>query len=71
MALVALTFNFIQNNSAMMTILLFCYGDSCHISVHLKKRIKIGEFLCSHFNIECGRKYATFSAYYALLFQER
>ena len=33
--------------------------------------IKIGEFLCSHFNIEDGRKYATFSAYYGLLFQER
>ena len=32
---------------------------------------KIGEFLCSHFNIEDGRKKATFSAYYALLFQER
>ena len=28
--------------------------------MHLKKRIKTGEFLCSHFNIEDGRKYATF-----------
>ena len=36
----------------------------------LKKDIKIGEFLCSHFNIEDGRKKATSSAYYALLFQE-
>ena len=26
-----------------------------------KKLIKIGEFLYSHFNIEDGRKYATFS----------
>ena len=24
----------------------------------------MGEFLCSHFNIEDGRKYAIFSAYY-------
>ena len=30
----------------------------------LKKDIKIGEFLCSHFNIEDGRKKATFSAFY-------
>ena len=35
-----------------------------------KKNIKIGEFLCSHFNIEDGRKYATFSAHYAYYFQE-
>ena len=26
--------------------------------------------MCSHFNIEDGRKYATFPAYYALLFQK-
>ena len=32
---------------------------------------KIGEFLCSHFNIQDGRKYATFPAYYVLLFQEQ
>ena len=38
--------------------------------MHLKKVIKIGDFLCSHFNIEDGRKYATFSAYYASLFQK-
>ena len=30
--------------------------DRCHISVHLKKDIKIGEFLCSHLNIKDGRK---------------
>ena len=30
----------------------------------------MGKFLCSHFNTEGGRKYATFLAYYALLFQE-
>ena len=35
--------------------------------MHLKKHVKIGELLCSHFNIENGRKY-TFLAYYALLF---
>ena len=28
--------------------------------MHLKKNIKIGEFLCRHFNTEDGRKYATF-----------
>ena len=27
--------------------------------------------MCSHFNIEDGRKYATVLAYHALLFQER
>ena len=31
----------------------------------------MGEFFCSHFNIEDGRKYAMFSAYSALLFQEK
>ena len=30
----------------------------------------MGEFLCSHFNTEDGRKYAPFLAHYALLFQE-
>ena len=38
--------------------------------MHLKKRIKIGEFLCSHFNIEGGRKYVTFSVYYAFYFKK-
>ena len=38
--------------------------------MQLKKDIKIGEFLCSHFNIEDGREKATFSAYYVLLFQK-
>ena len=37
--------------------------------MHLKKNIKTGEFLCSHFNIEDGRKHTTFSVYNALLFQ--
>ena len=36
------------------------YCDSCHCSVQLKKKkknlIKIGEFLCSHFRTEGGRK---------------
>ena len=27
--------------------------------MHSKKKIKIGEFLCSHFNIEDGRRYVT------------
>ena len=39
--------------------------------VFRKKNNKIGEFLCSHFNIEDGRKYAAFFVNYALLFQER
>ena len=47
-------FNFIGNNFVRL------YCDSCHIGMHLKKLIKIVEFLCSHFNIEDGRKYATF-----------
>ena len=36
----------------------------------LKKLTKIGEFLCSHFNIEDGRKYTTFSAYDAYYFKK-
>ena len=35
--------------------------------MHLKINIKISEYLHSHFNIEDGRKYATFLEYYALL----
>ena len=31
----------------------------------------MGEFLWSHFNIENGRKYTIYSAYYVLLFQEK
>ena len=45
-----MVFNFIGNNFVRL------YCDSCHISVHLKKNlIKIGEFLCSYFNIEDGK----------------
>ena len=33
--------------------------------------MKIGEFLCSYFNIEDERKWATFLEYDAFLFQER
>ena len=33
----------------------------------LKKLIKISEFLCSHFNTEGGRKYATFGASFIVL----
>ena len=49
-------FNFIWNNSVRL------YCDSCHINMHFLKNIKIGEFLYRHFNIEDGRKWATFSA---------
>ena len=38
--------------------------------MHLKNLIKISGFFCSHFNIEDGRKYATFLAYYALYFKK-
>ena len=52
------------------TILLDCMVTAV-ISVWVfKKILTICEFLCSHFNIEDGRKF-TFLAYYALLFQER
>ena len=51
--------------------MLGCSVDSRHVSVSLKKKIKTGEFLCSHFNTEDRRKKPTFSEYYALLFQER
>ena len=66
MALVMLSFfNFIRNNFVRL------YGDSCHFSVHFLKLIKMGKFLCGHFNIEDGRRYATFLVWHALLFQER
>ena len=47
-------FNVIRNNFVRL------YCDSCHLSMHLKRNIKTGEFLCSHFNIEDERKYETF-----------
>ena len=54
-ALVLLSFlNFTWNNFVRL------YCDSCHISMHLKKLIKIGEFLSRHFNIKDGRGYTTF-----------
>ena len=37
--------------------------------MHLKKYIKIGEFLYSHFNIEDGRKYAIFLVYMLYYFK--
>ena len=52
-------------------ILLDCIVTAIISVCILKKLIKIGEFGGSYFNIEDGRKYATFSMYYALLFQER
>ena len=46
------------------TILLDCIVWQLSYQCALKKNlIKIGEFSCSHFNVEDGRKYATFSAY--------
>ena len=39
--------------------------------MHLKKNIKIGEFLCSHFSIEDGRKYATFSVCYTFIISRK
>ena len=36
------------------------YYDGCHNSMNFLKNIKIDEFFCSHFNIESGRKKATF-----------
>ena len=57
--------------TSFKTILLDCIVTAV-LSVCIKEKlIKIGEFLCSHFNIEHGRRYATFSVYYTLLFQER
>ena len=38
--------------------------------MHLKKNIKIGEFLCSHFSIEDGRKYSTCLAYVLYYFKK-
>ena len=53
------------------TILLDCIVTAViSTCIFLKKRVIIREFLCSHCNIEDGRKYTTFSACYALLFQE-
>ena len=49
MVLVVLVFNFTQNNF----VALYC--DRCHLSVH-QKNIEFGDFFCSHFNIEDGRK---------------
>ena len=57
--------------ASFKTILLDCMGQLSYQRAFKKILIKIGEFLCSHFNIEDGRKKATFSAYYALLFQEK
>ena len=58
-------FNFIQNNFVRL------YPESCHITCLFKKLFKIGEFLYSHFNIKVEESKATFSAHYALSFQER
>ena len=54
-------------------ILLDCIVTAilCRMSTHLKKLVKIGEVLYSHFNIEGERKKATFYVYYTSLFQER
>ena len=65
MAPIVLVFNLIQNN------FVGCIVTAVLSACILQKVIKICGFLCSHFNIEDGRKQATFSAYYALLFQEQ
>ena len=58
-------FNFIRNNFVRL------YCDSCHISVHLKKNLpEVVNFCVAILILKMGKK-ATFSAYYALLFQER
>ena len=42
------------------------------ISAHIKKKLStLGEFSCSHLNVEDGIKHATFLVYYALLFPEK
>lgn len=51
-------FNFIPNN----VVRLYC--DRCHISMYLKKNIKTGEFLCSHFIIEDKKLYFWHSMLY-------
>ena len=40
-----------------LTMSLRLYYDSCHISMHFKKLFKIGEFLCSHFNIKIEKQH--------------
>ena len=56
-------FNFIQNSFDRL------YCDSYYITVHFKKLTKIGDFSCSHFNMEENMQH--FWQYCALLFQER
>ena len=55
--------------TSLETILLDCIVTAVLLACF--KKIKIGEFLCSCFNIEDARKFATFKKYYAILFQER
>ena len=65
MALIELiVFNFIRNNIVMIVLWQLSYECA------FKKNIKIGDFSCSHFNIEDERRHATFLVYYALLFQD-
>ena len=40
------------------------------VSECILKKHQIGEFLCSHFNIEDGRKYTTFLKNYAYYFKK-
>ena len=53
------------------TILLECIVIAIISACIKKKTLKVGEFLCSHFNTEDGRKFVIFLAHNALLFQER
>ena len=59
-----------QLSLSFKTILLDCIVTSI-ISACIKKLIKIGEFLCSHFNIEDEKKKKQYFQYIVLLLQER
>ena len=67
----------INSSSALLSLTSFkaifldCIETAVISVCILKTLIKIGEFLCSYFNTENGRKYTTFLVFYALLFQER
>ena len=66
MALAVLSFfNFIWNNFVQL------YCDSCHIRVHFKQFIKIGNFCATILMLKMEENTEHFLAYYALLFQER
>ena len=59
------------SSTSFKAIVFHCAVTAAISACIFKKHIKIGEFLCSHFNIEDGRKSATVLAYCAFLSQER